>query len=69
MPDGIRMARRSVSVSYTHLDVYKRQALRNAEGDEVKVQLNGPLSPMKVLPREGNAFLFLVLPVRLKSEN
>ena len=48
---------------------YLLDALRNAEGDEVKVQLNGPLSPMKVLPREGNAFLFLVLPVRLKSEN
>ena len=39
------------------------------EGDEVKVQLNSPLSPMKLLPREGNAFLFLVLPVRLKSDS
>ena len=48
---------------------YLLDALRNAEGDEVKVQLNGPLSPMKVLPREGNAFLFLVLPVRLKSDS
>ncbi len=40
-------------------------ALRNTEGDEVRIQLNGPLSPMKILPREGDAFLFLVLPVRL----
>lgn len=40
-------------------------ALRNSEGDEVKIQLNGPLSPMKILPREGDSFLFLVLPVRL----
>ena len=47
---------------------YLLDALRNADGDEVRVQLNGPLSPMKVLPREGNSFLFLVLPVRLKSE-
>lgn len=47
---------------------YLLDALRNTEGDEVKIQLNGPISPMKIMPREGNAFLFLVLPVRLKSE-
>jgi DNA polymerase-3 subunit beta len=47
---------------------YVLDALRNTEGDEVKIQLNGALSPMKILPREGDSFLFLVLPVRLKSE-
>jgi DNA polymerase-3 subunit beta len=47
---------------------YLLDALRNTEGDEVKIQLNGALSPMKVLPREGDSFLFLVLPVRLKNE-
>lgn len=46
---------------------YLLDALRNADSDEVRVQLNGPLSPMKVLPPEGDSFLFLVLPVRLKS--
>ncbi|HEX3025981.1 MAG TPA: DNA polymerase III subunit beta [Clostridia bacterium] len=48
---------------------YLLDALRNTEGDEVRVQLNGALSPMKILPREGDAFLFLVLPVRLKSDS
>ena len=47
---------------------YLLDALRNVEGDEVKVVLNGALSPMKVLPKEGDSFLFLVLPVRLKTE-
>jgi DNA polymerase-3 subunit beta len=47
---------------------YLLDALRNTESDEVKIQLNGSISPMKILPREGNSFLFLVLPVRLKSE-
>ena len=47
---------------------YLLDALRNTEGDEVRVQLNGPLSPMKIMPREGGSFLFLVLPVRLKTE-
>ena len=42
-------------------------ALRNSETDEVTVQLGGSLKPMKVLPKEGNAFLFLVLPVKLKK--
>ena len=47
---------------------YLLDALRNSDGDEVRLILNGPLSPMKVLPKEGESFLFLVLPVRLKSE-
>lgn len=42
-------------------------ALKNSESDEVKIELAGSLKPMKVLPKEGNAFLFLVLPVRLKK--
>ncbi len=47
---------------------YLLDALRNTECDEVKVQLSGPLSPMKVMPKEGDSFLFLVLPVRLKND-
>lgn len=42
-------------------------ALRNVDGDQMRVELNGALSPMKILPMEGNSFLFLVLPVRLKA--
>ncbi len=41
-------------------------ALKNTETDEVRIEINGALSPLKVLPLEGDAFLFLVLPVRLK---
>ena len=44
-------------------------ALRNTECDEVRILLNGPLSPMRVFPPDGESFLFLVLPVRLKSSN
>ncbi len=42
------------------------EALRNAESDEVIIELSGPQSPMKILPVSGDNFLFLVLPVRLK---
>lgn len=41
-------------------------ALKNSETDEVKIQLGGALKPMNILPKEGDSFLFLVLPVRLK---
>lgn len=47
---------------------YLLDALRSAESDEVRLMLNGPISPMLVLPKEGDAFSFLVLPVRLRSE-
>ncbi len=42
-------------------------ALKNSETDEIRIELNGSLAPMKILPAEGDAFLFLVLPVRLKK--
>lgn len=41
-------------------------ALKNTDTDEIKIELSGPLSPMKILPVSGESFLFLVLPVRLK---
>ncbi len=41
-------------------------ALKNTECDEVRIEIKGALSPMKILPPEGEEFLFLVLPVRLK---
>lgn len=47
---------------------YMLDALKNAETDEVKIHMNGPLSPIVILPSEGESFLFLVLPVRLRNE-
>lgn len=47
---------------------YMLDALKNTESDEVSVELSGSLSPIKILPKDGESFLFLVLPVRLKSE-
>lgn len=47
---------------------YLLDALKNSETDEIVINLNGPISPMKITPKDGDEFLFLVLPVRLKSE-
>lgn len=46
---------------------YLLDALRNAETDEVKIEMNGSLSPMKITPSKSEDFIFLVLPVRLSG--
>ncbi len=47
---------------------YIMDALKAADCDKVRVELSGALSPIKILPPQGEDFLFLVLPVRLKNE-
>ncbi len=44
-------------------------ALRACDTDEIKMKLNGPISPILILPPEGDKFLYLILPVRLKNED
>lgn len=44
-------------------------ALNAADTDEVKIELNGPVSPAKIMPLNSDNFLFLVLPMRLRNEN
>ncbi len=47
---------------------YLLDALRNSGCDRVVLEMMGPLSPVKILPAEGDDFLFLVLPVRFKND-
>lgn len=47
---------------------YVLDALHAADTDQVKIELNGPVSPVKFLPLNDDSYLFLVLPMRLKSE-
>ncbi|MDR0738971.1 MAG: DNA polymerase III subunit beta [Oscillospiraceae bacterium] len=46
---------------------YLLDALKNAGCDEVRLEFSGALSPVKILPIDGDDFVFLVLPVRLKT--
>ena len=50
-------------------NVFLLDALKACSVEDVKITLNGPISPITILPLEGDNFLFLVLPVRLKNEN
>ncbi len=47
---------------------YLLDALRNARCDKAVLELSGPLSPVKILPEEGEDFIYLVLPVRFKND-
>ena len=46
---------------------YILDALRNSGVQKVIMRLNEPTMPMTIVPTEGDDFLFLVLPVRLRS--
>lgn len=46
---------------------YMADALKASECEKIVIEINGPVSPMKLLPVDDDSFLFLVLPVRLKS--
>ncbi len=47
---------------------YLLDALKAAGCDQVQLGISGALSPMTITPMQGDDFLFLVLPIRLKSE-
>ena len=48
---------------------YMLDALRVCDTDEIKIMLSGPIAPILLVPVEGDEFIFLILPVRLKNEN
>ena len=41
-------------------------ALKVCDTDEVVIKLSSPIQPIIIVPKEGDSFLFLVLPVKLK---
>ncbi len=65
--DEIRCEMEGEPVEIGFNNKYMLDALRNSGCDEVVLEINGPGAPMKVLPVEGEEFLFLVLPVRIKN--
>ena len=47
---------------------YMLEALKNTDTDEVKLVLNGSVSPIVIEPVKGDSFLSIVVPVRLANE-
>ncbi len=44
---------------------YLLDAVKNTDTDEIIIEFNGSLKPIKILPVEGDSFVFLVVPMRL----
>lgn len=66
--DEIACATTGDSVEMGFNNKYLLEALRAADTDQIRIELSGSLSPIVIYPPEGENFLFLVLPVRLKNE-
>ena len=49
-------------------DRYMMDALKASGEDEVLLELGSTLSPIKIMPLEGDSFTFLVMPMRLKDD-
>ena len=57
------------AVSMGFNNKYLLDALKASDCDMVKLEINGALSPIRLIPLEGDSFLFLVLPVRVKNDD
>ena len=47
---------------------YMLDALKNTDTDEIRLVINGPISPIVIKPVQGDSFLFIVVPMRLANE-
>ena len=50
-------------------NTYLTDCLRTVDVDEVNIELSSPVSPIIIKPIEGDNFIFLIIPMRLKNEN
>lgn len=50
-------------------NTYLTDCLRTVDVDEVNIELSSPVSPIIIRPIEGDSFIFLIIPMRLKNEN
>lgn len=47
---------------------YMSDALKASDCDEVYIETNGPLLPIKITPLDGDDFLFIVMPIKIRDE-
>lgn len=48
---------------------YVLDALKVCDSDEIRIMLSGSVKPILIVPKQGDEFIFLILPVRLKNED
>lgn len=67
MNDSISATVAGESIEMGFNSQFMLDALKNAECDQIKIELAGNRLPLKIVPTTGDSFLFLVLPVILKN--
>ena len=63
--DSIRTTIAGDDVEIGFNNRYLLDAIKNCETDEIKLILNGGLSPMIIKPVKSDDFLYLVVPMRI----
>ena len=63
---GVTVAGDNVEIGFNNR--YMLDALKNVDTDEVKLELNGPISPIVIKPVQGDNFVSIVVPMRLANE-
>lgn len=67
--DNCRLLEPSDKLEIGFNNRYLIDALKACPDAEVKLELNTHLSPIVMKPKEGDGYLYLILPVRLKADN
>ncbi|MCL2513229.1 MAG: DNA polymerase III subunit beta, partial [Oscillospiraceae bacterium] len=72
-PQGTATDRIKANIEGVNMEIgfnnrYLIDALRACETDEINIEMKGPLSPVLILPPDGDSFFYMVLPVRLSYE-
>lgn len=66
--DAIYVEQTGPDIEIAFNNRYILDALRAARKDELVFKFSGPLSPCKIVPKDGEDFVYLVLPVRYKND-
>ena len=67
--DRIPAAIEGKRVEIGFINTYLTDCLKTVDVDEVNIELSSPVSPIIIRPIEGDSFIFLIIPMRLKNEN
>ena len=67
--DSFRVDMEGERIKIGYNNKFMLDALRACEQDKVLIQLNHSISPIKILPLEGDSFTYLVMPMRIKEDD
>ncbi|MDR1240944.1 MAG: DNA polymerase III subunit beta [Oscillospiraceae bacterium] len=66
--DEISVDSEGAALEIAFNDKFMIDALKNSETDKVLIEMTTSIKPIKITPIDGDSFLFLVLPVRIRDD-